>query len=240
MTTIDEILSQRSDLSTFLVHLTKQTEEYSAKEVLTKILADRTIKARSPFGQAISQLKPTKIRTDSQRCVCFTETPLAHLKLLTGTIELRQVKLEPYGIALPKKLGRKGGANPVWYLDMTPGAPEWLPPAINEIIGQAIAKGDTKEFEEHPISKIAPFIEQMGTWEGRKKEFWWEREWRKRGDFSLPQRIIVIAPEAEHEEIKVTIEAHDYHKRTSLIDADWSLEQVIGRLAGFSTADLSL
>jgi hypothetical protein len=40
---------------------------------------------------------------------------------MLGQIEGRSVQLEPYGIAITKKLGRKGGVNPVWYLDMTPG-----------------------------------------------------------------------------------------------------------------------
>jgi hypothetical protein len=40
MTTRDEILSQRTDLSTFLVHFNKQTANSSTKEVLKKILTD--------------------------------------------------------------------------------------------------------------------------------------------------------------------------------------------------------
>jgi hypothetical protein len=62
----------------------------------------------------------------SQRVVCFSETPLEHVYSLVADIEGRQINLEPYGIALTKLVARRIGVNPVWYVDMTPAGHEWL------------------------------------------------------------------------------------------------------------------
>ena len=66
----------------------------------------------------------------SQRVVCFTETPLEHIHLLTSDIDGRQIKFEPYGIALTKPIARSSGTNPVWYVDITPGH-DWLTNPLN-------------------------------------------------------------------------------------------------------------
>lgn len=237
---IEEILSQRSDLSTFLVHLTKRSGASSGFDILKQILADQQIEARSPFGQAVDPLRKAGLPLMSQRCVCFTETPLVHVRLLLGAIDGRRTTLEPYGIALPKKVGRRASVNPVWYIDMTPGAPDWLSVPWNQLIDDAIAGHAELPFDRHPVAKLAPFVEQMGTWPNRRKEFWWEREWRKLGDFTLPGRLIVIAPESDHDELCAFVEALELDLQISLLDASWSLEQIIGGLAGFSPGDLGL
>lgn len=63
-----------------------------------------------------------------------------------------------------------------------------------------------------------------------RKEFWWEREWRKKGDFLLPDTYIIIAPETRHGEFDVYNQA--------VIDPNWGLEAIIARLAGFAAADV--
>ena len=99
---IQEILARRSDLSTFLVHLTRDTKDSTAKEKLSRILSDQRLRALSPFGPAASRFEKRGISTDSQRCVCFTETPLEHCSLLIGDIDDRQIALQPYGVAISK------------------------------------------------------------------------------------------------------------------------------------------
>jgi hypothetical protein len=165
------------------------------------------VKAGSPFGVAVEQLQEAGLSTDSQRCVCFTETPLEHVSLLTAELDdRRRCKFEPYGIAITRKQGRERGVNPVWYLDMAPGH-GWLTEHWKQLVGWAIdVEVHTGEpFDDHPISKLAPFTDWMGVWPttGRKKEFWWEREWRRCGDFRLPDTAyIVICPTEDREEIE--------------------------------------
>jgi hypothetical protein len=171
-------------LSTFLVHLSRDsTGGASARENLEAILRLRKLEARSPFGHAVSKLNSKGKSTDSQKCVCFTETPLEHVSLL-GEIEGRRYDFKPYGVAITKMQGRRNGVNPVWYLDMTSGSGighEWRTKAVDELLEQAL---DSKQpFDQQPVEKLTPFIEQMGTGESSatrpryQKEFWWEREW---------------------------------------------------------------
>jgi hypothetical protein len=51
--------------------------------------------------------------TDSQNCVCFTETPLEHVNLLTGEIEERNCQFGPDGLIIPK--GGVEGTEQIWF-----------------------------------------------------------------------------------------------------------------------------
>lgn len=92
---------------------------------------------------------------------------------------------------------------------MSQGGHEWLIKPVNKLIEQALkelkAQRDDGDgdlvFGDYPVAKLTPFIEQMGTGPGFRKEFWWEREWRHLGHYELPPRVIVIAPESEHAEV---------------------------------------
>lgn len=205
----------------------RTTDDGTGKDNLKSILRAEQIEARTPFGLA------KNTGGDSQKCVCFTETPLELLHLMTGEIEGRACQFEPYGVAITKKIARMRGVTPVWYLDITP-THHWLTNPIESLINQAIGRGD---FEESDISQITPFIETMGSGYSPgeynyRKEFWWEREWRHRGSFSLLCNLIVICPERDIEEFE-TIINEECHVRPSFVDSKWGLEQIIARLAGF-------
>ena len=116
------------------------------------------IEARSVYGQARTRVAGNAVNEASQRVVCFTETPLEHLLLLTQQIDNRNFHFEPYGIALTKRIARARGANPIWYVDITPGH-QWLTEPLNNLINEAI---EANNFPQSAIAQIAPFIEQMG------------------------------------------------------------------------------
>jgi len=229
-----EVIARRSDLSTFLVHLTRTSNGVSGRDRLASILSSDRISAVTMFGMAKAQLPPG-VQLDSQKCVCFTETPLEYVHLLLQAIDGRQIDFEPYGIAFPKRLGRGMQINPVWYLDMTQGY-EWLTHAVDALVTQALANG--AQLDAHPIARLAPFIEQMFTHRDenqnviRRKEFWWEREWRKVGPLVLPQRVIVLCPESEFEQFAAVVDGNALLS-ACFIDPRWGLEQIISRLAGY-------
>ena len=105
--TKSKLISQRGDLSPFLIHLTRngdlklwkeiyntpkdQIHQMTAEGSLTKILQDSQIKAVSPFGYFNYKVpykkgekvlnSKSKVRRDWLRSVCFTETPLDHVSL---------------------------------------------------------------------------------------------------------------------------------------------------------------
>lgn len=236
MTSISTILARRSDLSTFLVHLTRATENQSAKDCLLSIIASGAIEARTAYGQAAQALRDNPIVANhSQKVVCFTETPLEHINLLVDQIDGRQLRFAPYGIAVTKPVARRRGANPVWYVDITPGH-DWLTIPLNSLINSAIASG---EFPNSDIALLTPFVEQMGARQGQyRKEFWWEREWRFVGNFRLTDMYIGIAPAADFQELRDAAIAARLN--FVWIDASWGLEQIIGHLAGFSAADIGI
>jgi hypothetical protein len=229
------------DLSTFLVHLTRDYRGTPARQNLEGILHTLRLEARTPYSAALrtlQQLGATPRDYSSQRCVCFTETPLEHLNLLLAPISdlQRQCEYRPYGIAITKRIARDYGVNPVWYTDITPGH-TWLMNSVNALIDEALqhvvdarSEGDDAAcFGDHAIARLTPFIEQMGSGEGYRKEFWWEREWRHVGHFPLPLHFIVIAPESEHDDLSQLVPG-----RAAFIDSDWGIEEIIGRLAGFT------
>jgi len=233
MPTIGEVLNRRSDLSTFCVHLTRGE---LPGESLRSILATGTIQARSAMGWARDAANELGGEAQtSQKVVCFSETPLEQIYTLVAPIEGRQVILQPYGVAFTKMVVRRKGANPVWYVDETPGRPWVIAEALNQLRDSVKGQG-IPGFESSPTARIFPFCEAMGTWPSNdtQKEFWWEREWRHVGDFqfAMTDVALIIAPEGEHEELRRELG----HR---CVDAIWSLERMIAALVGLSAADVS-
>jgi hypothetical protein len=237
---IQDILNRRSDLATFVVHLTRDNVDGSAAENLRSIIRQRLLRARSPFGWAKGHVTDGSPAHDSQLCVCFSESPIEHLYSLTAEITGRSVQLRPYGLAVTKMGARHRGANPVWYVDMTPGHPWHQAQALDSLRAEAL-QGD---FLSHPGRSIFPFCEGMGTWARRQKEFWWEREWRKVGDYSLQEQDIAfwMCPENEISLFEQFIRdewnlgARDSNGSVApsqrFVDPQWSGEAIIAHLVG--------
>ena len=240
MVSIEELLHRRTDLSTFVVHFTRDGIGGSARQNLEAILSSLTIEARTVYGMAKS-LADIPAVAATQRAVCFTETPLEHAWMMCQEIDNRQVKFNGYGLAFTRTFARKRGANPVWYLDITQGH-DWLTTPVNDLLKQAVrdatppgAPGPaTAELLASPVLRLTPFIEQMGSPSGVRKEFWWEREWRHVGHFEfVPRNIVVVfAPEHDHEELRNEVESWgDYVRVPAFVDARWGLERMIAALA---------
>jgi hypothetical protein len=157
----------------------------------------------------------------------------------------RQIQFEPYGLAFTKTWGRIAGVNPVWYIDISPTGRDWLTVPMNEIIDDALDRGDY----EHPIFRITPFVEQMGRlgeeMGRRPKEFWWEREWRFAGldlDFSPERVVAVLVPEDDHEPFRQDLtgrlggRGREQYEALSYLDPRWGLERMIAALSGIGDA----
>ena len=232
MTTIESRLNRRPDLSTFLVHLTRDKDDRFASDNLVNILSHRRLQAVTKMGKAKDHDVP------NQEVVCFTETPLEHAWTLIGDIQGRQVKLEPYGLVFTKIWARSRGINPVWYMDATPGH-DWLGRDVDELVGKAIAN---QEFDDE-IFRLTPFFEVMGTWpatlnrQAGRMEFWWEREWRKVGDltFSWDDLVAVLAPVSAHESLRIGLRENSPNPivdSLNFLDPEWGMERMIACLAG--------
>ncbi len=230
---IREILHRRTDLSTFVVHLTRASETHTALEVLADIAASHWLRAGRAFGWAKDHDDPASLPARSQRTVCFSETPLEHIHLLLGPMDPpREVVMESYGVAYPKMLARSLGINPVWYVDKTPGR-DWVTAhALDAILASVLTDMALtgKSIDVYEAARLFPFFDFMGTWPstGGRKEFWWEREWRCVGDvFVQEPGVIWLCPEDKIGDL-VALSGRPIDP---WIDPRWGLEAIIAHLA---------
>ncbi len=250
MSTIEELLHRRTDLSTFLVHLTRAAEGKTARDNLLSIAHDGALQARTALGPA-AQLEVHLAGTPAtQKVVCFTETPLEHTWMLLQQIDGRTIQFEPYGLAITKTTARKAHFNPVWYSDIsTRGGRDWPVASVDKLVASAEQRAkrhdgsvDVNLLAMEPILLLTPFFEQMGPIRQGRKEFWWEREWRHVGEYRLafPSRIVaVFAPEADHPLFRQDLEQRNERwARRPLLDPTWGLERMIAELSNIDSDEM--
>jgi hypothetical protein len=248
---IEDLLHRRTDLSTFLVHFTRDSNDgkTASQDNLLSILKKGKLKAPNTYGMAGRLAKRFPEVADTQRTVCFTETPLEHAWMMCRPIADRRFRFDGYGLAFTKSFARRRGVNPVWYLDISQRGRDWLTGPVNRLVEAAEAKAtgkdgvtDADELAEAEILRLTPFIEQMGPATDGRKEFWWEREWRHAGGFSFePEHVVVaFAPEGQHASLQgsLTEATDDWYDDLTFIDVNWGLERIVGALAKVDAADL--
>ncbi len=251
---IEDLLHRRTDLSTFFVHFTQGIDLGSAQESILKIVKDKEIMALSNFGMAKNLAntysEALKEASLEQKVCCFTETPLEHCWMMVEDIEHRDCEFKPYGIVFSKDFGMKQGLNPVWYLNTTPRTDHLTVP-INHMVESCREELDTgrpiemrrREYRDEPksirfeILRTTPFMEQVGATTFGRKDFSWEREWRKVGGFKFdPGDVVaVLAPEDRHGVVRQKIEGtNEEWKRRAvpLLDPKWGLERMVLTLSG--------
>lgn len=232
------MLHRRNDLSTFLVHFTRRMDESSGFDALKSIVQDQSIKARTAYGAA----RHIAAAQESQKVVCFTETPLEHSWTMTLELaERRESNFAPYGLAFTKTHARREACQPVWYINQTTGF-TWPSQALNAAIN-----AETRPYSD-PLSlfRVAPFVEQMGDWSTEfytsRKEFWWEREWRHVGNFFVNpfNTVALLAPVSDHAELRrVLAETGRWGSReVPILDPNWGLERMLAVLSGVNDRDL--
>jgi len=109
-------MDRRPDFSHGLIHLTKETEDTSAFEVLKIILNEEKIKASGRKG----------FIKGGHKAACLSEIPLAALKDFAqpaGGVE--KTRYRPYGILFSKRAIFEAGGRPVIYLPDDEA--EWIP-----------------------------------------------------------------------------------------------------------------
>jgi hypothetical protein len=246
---ITEVLSRRTDLSTFVVHLTRDHGlQDTARARLELIIQSRRLIAGQPRGWATGVRRDGRLvlspeQTETQRVVCFTETPLEHTYSMFADIQNRTYRLQPYGLALTKMVARRVGINPIWYVDITTGHPWRIRNQLNALVEKSVAEG---WFEE--VAALFPIIEGMLTRldvQGSvtfQREFWWEREWRIAADLDLGpiwDKILWLCPEAEMDAFIGLVQAAQRCDRVFCIDPSWGLERIIGHLVNLGANDLT-
>lgn len=200
---ITEVLLLRSDISPFLVHLTKNSQKNfkDAKEIFEKILEEqKLIPGNSNSPPSIASFGLENFSRDSQsakfswnktwgkafRAVCFTETPLEEIHCLLD-IQKRSVDLEPYGLVFWKDILERKGVQPAIYLNNYLGDKHLLIKALVE------ASETNKVIREEFLPLLTMFGRKVDPGCGSSQKnngvnFYWEREWRYpscRGNFEF-------------------------------------------------------
>jgi len=195
---INDILQFRTDISSFLVHLTRKQNGNNAKDILMTII--REMKLRQS-GKKISDARfgiddneiSVQERKDFFSAICFSETPLTETHSLLD-IEGRQVKLEPYGLVFLKEQLAQKNVSPVFYVNNKANDKEKVLEALLALR------------EKHPLQAklILPLIAIFGqkvtapnakVKQNGKVDFSWEREWRYphiQGDLDFDNKDVFI------------------------------------------------
>lgn len=198
---IEDILLFREDISPFLVHLTKDFQQTTSKEILNTILNGKVLKAgnnKISFAQYGGYTTEKKGFNEEKNkiyfgAICFTETPLNETHCLLE-IAKRKCQLSPYGIVFLKDNLKRKGVSPVIYINNESGDQDKVIRALFSLI------------ESHPDESklIIPLISVFGkklqhpggrAAQTQALDFMWEREWRRPpylGDFAIDFNDIFI------------------------------------------------
>lgn len=236
------IVNARSDISNFLIHLTKNgsyeefepyhkapghyifndSETLDAKESLREILKQKTILARAPFGHfkfqiSVGYQQRGSIPLNWLQSVCFSESPLQELAsfyLATQTTNEKVNNYQKYGLAFSQQLVRFNGGHPVIYFDSN-----------NDAIVVAVdaqANPNNRKACKPLLPLYEPFGKKLHSTRGGSTDYRWEREWRHVGHFKfqLNQIAFGLCPESEIPEFETLAQ-----KQVCFIDPDWSSTQ---------------
>lgn len=158
--------SERSDLSTSLVHLTKAPSSTRLVEIMFKILVERTLRGSTTDKGFI---------VGKNRAVCFQDAPVHAVsqncwfeQKLRESKEQVKKRYVPSGFLFHKQLIYKKGGRPVIY-DRTAEAKQYLP------------ESEWWRIVNFDISDDDSFIDWTH-----------EREWRLKGDFTFNLRDVTL------------------------------------------------
>lgn len=229
-------LTNRTDISDFIIHFTKDIGTSTAKENLSNILNEMKVEARAYhclFQKSLD--KQSKEIKDKFNVSCFTETPIHKLEDMF-LLQNKQKHFKPYGIIFSKdslkdyeESGMNNLANypnPVFYASGdNKNLIKSLYEQFNKWLDDSI-KGVENNF--HIFGALVNIVNEKHNWI-------WEREWRVVGnyEFIIPDIIAVIAPENEHDEIRDSID-YDFADAITFIDINWSQEKQLSKICAFA------
>jgi len=201
MRSIETLLHFRSDLSPFLVHLTRSKDGASARENLESIVKNELL-----FPGIVSDARfavPPREADDYDLLAAsaFSETPLGEIHSLFE-IASRQVNLEPYGLVFLKHKLSARSVSPVIYVNNEQGDKDAVIRAL------ATLRRSHPKAAAQLLPLVAVFGKKLspvgGTPSVGRVDFTWEREWRyayANGAFEFVQADVFVEL-CPHEEIR--------------------------------------
>lgn len=215
----DKAVEGRSDLSRFVVHLTRDdTSDFengdSAEGNFRGIVDDREILALRPHCLYADRI--SKGRRKHFSVCCFTEAPLTEIHHLVRRIPGRQIELSEYGFVFSREFVVARGAQPALYVSSYHGNT-----FVREAADRLFEMAQEGDFRRGRLWRLLPYLNAMH--EGY--DFAWEREWRLRGNLRFESKdvVCVILPEDGEEKLKKDFLA----KGVPVISPGWSAERIV-------------
>ncbi len=206
---IGEFLDKKRDFSPLLVHLTRDDELFSAKNVLNQILEERTLRAYNHyclFSPSLKKSDDTSLQ-NKFRVVCFTETPIDQIDVLLSRVKGRSIKLDPYGLVFKKGFVKQNGGNPVFYVTKEIAKPLW------------------KLYWEQPSDEDCRLLALVNLYD-ETIDFHWEREWRIVGDlaFTLNDIYCGLCPQDDIAQFE------SLYAPLTFISPHWGINKILDKL----------
>ena len=233
--------TNRDDLSRFVVHLTRQSDDDSSIAVLADILASKRIEARNAhclFKYEFERLHFTEALQNAFCTACFTETPLSQIKKLADPKIDRRIQLEPCGIVFSKQFLIDNGGNPAVYINAHDDdsfkrmlLDDFRFRFRNARTFQRFKKKYPKTYKTR--IRYYSLINVLQS----NHDFMWEREWRHNGDleFRYFDVVAVICPKPQrlryYARRRMTEKQLVYLDRMPTINAEWALEEIVQQMS---------
>ncbi len=186
MPKFDELpFKDRPDLSPFLIHFTKNSESDNGLTAFDNLcLILETGKVRGS-GSSKGFVK------GPNEASCFMDVPFMSLKYVftKDNVKPERPRYEPYGVLVTKRYAYNKGARPVLYL------------SDNETLRLCIPGSELWRVVKLETDKNGNWISWLH-----------EREWRKKGDFSLPRTSLaaLVKTATESEKLAELIRNKNY------------------------------
>ncbi|HHX8502204.1 abortive infection system antitoxin AbiGi family protein [Vibrio diabolicus] len=234
-----EAVKDRQDFSRFLVHLTKDSDDATAKDNLISIIESQVIEAKNHhclFGYDMDRMEFTHGLKSKFNTVCFTEVPLNELRHLAKPIKGRKIKLSPYGVVFWRDLMIDKGASQAIYInDKGTQLKSLLLEQFRSSFKQVKSIRDLKlknpSYED--LIRYYSLINIIS----ENYDFAWEREWRHSGNFRFKRRrvaAIIAENPREFERYCKTVlsrSAQKFVNFTPILDPYWGYEEVIEEMS---------
>lgn len=230
---------KRSDISRFLVHLTRKTKGVGAEDNLLNMLKTKKIEARNHhclFSPKINKMTLTPKLKSSFKTVCFTETPLDQIDKLAAEDFPRKIRLQSYGLAFWRDNMIESGANPAIYLnDVRTSLRDYLLSEFERQFKGVKALRRLRQKEEY-YREIVHYYSLVNIMR-ENHDFSWEREWRHSGSFKFKYSdvVAVVAKDPEHFlkrcESELPSSKVKFIRRLPIISASWKYEDVVEEMA---------
>jgi hypothetical protein len=204
----------------------KNLKAINAKQSLESILSIKVIEARNAFSFFKYKVPIVRnngtltnpgsfVKNDWLKSVCFTETPLAQIRVQCQKIEGRDLYFQPFGIAFHEKAVRRSGGNPLFYFE-----------SFSTVHASLDALAVSSDCER--LKSTLPFFESYGRplfSSNRAKEidFRWEREWRVVGDFLFTYQDIAYGLCPEHE---ISYFESLTENQVKFVDPHWEMDRL--------------